>query len=208
MIIPPAAASAAQAVAQAAADKSGSDPVLTTVGWLGAIFAGAMMAGAPIMHYLRKWNADKAANAQDSAEANLYKTLTEQIERMNGDLKAVHEQLREVNAQHMEQLRINAELSSKAAEAERMAEKIQRMSAKLDAREQEIRELLTNHSAEREQWMGTIRGKDQIILSQEQRIRQLETSVRDLELRLIQDDRRKISAIPQGSDGLDPPLGA
>ena len=55
---------------------------------IAVIFAGAM----PVMHYIRKFNSDKAANAKDSSEATLYGMLREQIANAENDLKRAREE--------------------------------------------------------------------------------------------------------------------
>lgn len=163
---------AIETAAAAAVEAAVTGQVPGAVGWLGAVVVGLLAVAKPLMHYVRAYNQDKAANAQSGADAALsgaasamYTQLQQQIAQNAEDIRAL---VREKNEWFQKAM----ELTARVAKVEEYERTIQSMKARLEEKDL----LLAERDAERVALMREIIA--------------LKDRLHELELRVVRDEER------------------
>lgn len=107
---------------------TGGDPVIETLKWIAVMVLVVLLGATPVMHYLRKYNSDRAANARDGAELALYQSLGEQVTSLKRELEGLY-------ARHTELVMEHAKVSSRLSKVEEYEATIRSLKSKLDMKE-------------------------------------------------------------------------
>lgn len=180
--------------------------------YLGGGTVALVVAAVVCIELIERIKASRANNAEHDARAGVYEQLQQQIAQQTESLAEANRRIDSFANERNELVVKVGNLEGKLAALSRVAEENDRLRAKLDAKDAEIRKLISDHAAQIENMMNTIRGKDQVILSQVERMSALERQVSDLELRLAMDERelriearKKVGTAHIGVDGYVPP---
>lgn len=116
----------------------GGDPVIGALKWLAIMVVVVLVAAAPLMSYLRKFNSDRAANAKDSAESALYKQLAEQVGGLQTALNDVYEKYRKLQEEHVNAVARLSKVEEYEKSISSMKSRLDEKDARLLAKDQEI----------------------------------------------------------------------
>lgn len=158
---------------------TGGDPMLEAVKWIGTMALIVLAGAAPVMAYIRKANADSAANAKDEAATTLYEQLQEQIKRMSDDLRTLTG----------EKNRLFEEWVALKAKAEYQEKRINEL-AHADAVIRKLRDLL----AEKEKEISTHEKENRKLMTE---MLAMKDRIHTLEIRLSEDEKQFCSDCPR-----------
>ena len=169
------------------------DPYIAAAKWFGLVVAALLVGAKPIMLYLRKYHVDRVANSRDSAQAEVYETLRQQIRDHGEQIHRLSEERGALQAESMA-------LRARVAELEANEHLVRRLKAQLDESDklnQRLKEKLDQKDKLSEQLANENRQLVAEILS-------LKDRVHELELRLARDESlmdRKLLATHMTHDG-------
>lgn len=173
---------AAEAVAKI---ETGGDPVLESVKWIAVAVAGVMAAATPLMYYVRKFNADRAADARDGAEAALYSSLGEQVSSLKRQLDELYSTHSALVLDHAKTVARLAKVEEYEATIESMKTRLAEKDSMLIEKDAEIRR---EREHNRKLTMEVISLKDRIST---------------LERRILEDEARYLRVQLAAADALD-----
>lgn len=163
-----------------------NDPVFGLLTWVVALVALIISLGKPIKDYLRgehrEDKKDKVNDSKANAESSMYDQLSSQVaqyrELANTAYRERNDLIQRVGA-----------LEAKAEDLVEQKQLVEKLKDRLDKKDEEIRDLLAQATDERKQFLAILNAKDAEIAKRDDRILLLERGLRELEMRLADEER-------------------
>lgn len=133
--------------------------------------------------FWRRFVRDNVEVIKDRAEGDLYSQLAEQVRENKESLETVYGERNELAVKV-------ARLETKLEDYEEVRIMVGRLKDKLAEKDTKIESLISQMSAERQHYLDEIKYRDRRIEAQATQISQLEGKLHDLELRLVNEERR------------------
>lgn len=163
-----------------------NDPVFGLLTWVVALVALIISLGKPIKDYLRgehrEDKKDKVNDAKANAESTMYDQLSSQVSQYRELANTAYRERNDL-IQRVGALEAKAE---DLVEQKRLTEKLKE---RLDKKDDEIQALLAQSTEERRQFLAILNAKDAEIAKRDDRILMLERGLRELETRLLREER-------------------
>ena len=115
------------------------DPFLESLKWFVVVVIIVFAAATPVMHYWRKFNADKTSNVKDSAEQTLYQQLAEQVRQQKETLDHVYADHNQLVMDHGKALARLSKVEEYETTISSMKARLDEKDRRLDAKDDEIR---------------------------------------------------------------------
>lgn len=162
------------------------EPIFGLLTWVVALVALIISIGKPIKDYLRgehrEDKKDKVNDAKANAESSMYDQLSSQVSQYRELANTAYRERNDL-IQRVGALEAKAE---DLVEQKRLTEKLKE---RLDKKDDEIRALLAQSTEERRQFLAILNAKDAEIAKRDDRILMLERGLRELETRLLREER-------------------
>ena len=163
-----------------------SDPVFGLLTWGVALVALIISIGKPIKDYLRgehrEDKKDKVNDSKANAESVMYDQLSAQVmqyrELANTAYRERNDLIQRVGA-----------LEAKAEDLVEQKQLVEKLKERLDKKDEDIHNLLAQSTEERKQFLSILNAKDAEIAKRDDRILMLERGLRELEMRLLKEER-------------------
>lgn len=163
-----------------------SDPVFGLLTWVVALVALIISIGKPIKDYLRgehrEDKKDKVIDSKANAESVMYDQLSSQV--------AQYRQMADTAYRERNDLiqRVGA-LEAKAEDLVEQKQLVEKLKIRLDKKDEDIHGLLAQATEERQQFLAILKAKDAEIAKRDDRILMLERGLRELEMRLMKEEK-------------------
>lgn len=158
---------------------SNGDGFIEFFKWMAMFVVVAMLVAAPIMHYIRKFNSDKADNAKDEAEKTLFQHMSKRVEQQQAQLDKVYTMYNDLVIQY-----------SKAEGRLQKVEEYEKTIVSMKQRLEEKDSLLLAKDEEIKKERDHNRLLSLELLSMKDRLHQMERTHNELERRLAEDERQ------------------
>lgn len=163
-----------------------NDPVFGLLTWVVALVALIISIGKPIKDYLRgehrEDKKDKVIDSKANAESVMYDQLSSQV--------AQYRQMADTAYRERNDLiqRVGA-LEAKAEDLVEQKQLVEKLKIRLDKKDEDIHGLLAQATEERQQFLAILKAKDAEIAKRDDRILMLERGLRELEMRLMKEEK-------------------
>lgn len=161
------------------------DPVYQILTWTIAIVALAISVGKPIKDYLRgEKREDKKDRVEDSkakAESVMYDQLAEQVLQYRHIADTAYKERNDL----IQRVGVLEAKTETLAEQKQLVERLKEI---LDRKDEEIRSLMAQAAEDRKQFLEILNTKDIEIAKRDDRILMLERGLRELEIRLANEE--------------------
>lgn len=163
-----------------------NDPVFGLLTWVVALVALIISIGKPIKDYLRgehrEDKKDKVIDSKANAESVMYDQLSSQV--------AQYRQMADTAYRERNDLiqRVGA-LEAKAEDLVVQKQLVEKLKIRLDKKDEDIHGLLAQATEERQQFLAILKAKDAEIAKRDDRILMLERGLRELEMRLMKEEK-------------------
>lgn len=163
-----------------------NDPVVATLVWVAVVIGCIVAIAKPIKDWLRgerrEDKVDKVQESKAEAESGLYTHLSTQVAQYRAIADQAFKERNDL-IQRVGALEVKAE---DLVEQKRLVEKLKE---RLDQKDEELRRLLQQSAEERSRFLTILELKDAELAKKEERIVLLEQGLRELEMRLLREER-------------------